>query len=69
MRDVRKALGLSLREAAARSGRISHVGIQKIEKMPGTLENVSLGSLIGLARAYNLPVDVVIAIALGRPAP
>jgi transcriptional regulator with XRE-family HTH domain len=66
LRDVREVLGLSLREAAARSGRISHVAIQKIEKKSGTLESVSLGSLTALARAYNLPVDVVIAIARGR---
>jgi transcriptional regulator with XRE-family HTH domain len=66
LRDVREALGLSLREAAVRSGRISHVAIQKIEKMPETLESVSLGSLTALARAYNLPIDVVVAIARAR---
>lgn len=65
LRALREQLGLSLREAADRTGSLSYGAIRQLENRADTWDRVELGSVRALARAYELPLwDLLRAIAL-----
>lgn len=66
--ELRDRAGLSLREAAARSG-LSYGHIREIEKLPGKAENMTANTMRGLAVAYGVSVEQIVRIATGRPLP
>lgn len=66
IRDIRLKLGLSYREAEKRAETLSHGSISNLEKMPGSWENIKLGTLQALARAYNLSLDQLTRVAFGK---
>lgn len=66
--ELRDRAGLSLREAAARSG-LSYGHIREIEKLPGKAENMTASTMRGLAVAYGVTVEQIVRIATGRPMP
>ena len=63
IRMLREERGLSLREAAKRSGGlISHTHIAELEKRPGAWDRVTLSTLEGLARAYDIDIQELVAV-------
>jgi SOS-response transcriptional repressor LexA len=70
LRQLRARLGWSLRTAAKASEGVSYSTIKNLEDSPGAWEAVTLGTLRGIARAYGMTVDRLIAIAFdGDDAP
>ena len=63
IRHLREERGLSLREAARRSGGlVSHTHIAELEKRPGAWDRVTLSTLEGLARAYDIDIQELVAL-------
>ena len=56
LRELRERLGLSLRQAAARSESISYGAIRQLENRLGSWDRVELGTLAALSRAYQIPL-------------
>jgi len=63
IKHLREERGLSLREAAKRSGGlVSHTHIAELEKRPGAWDRVTLSTLEGLARAYDIDIQELVAL-------
>lgn len=56
LRALRENLGLSLRDAADRTGSLSYGAIRQLENRGDSWDRVELGSVRALARAYELPL-------------
>lgn len=70
LRQLRERLGWSLRTAARASESLSYSTIRNLEDAPGALDNVTLGTLRALSRAYGLSIARLIALAVeGDDAP
>ena len=68
IRQLRESRGLSLREAAKRSGGlVSHTHIAELEKRPGAWDRVTLSTLEGLARAYDIDIQELVALTKKPP--
>lgn len=66
VRRVREAAGLSTRDVANRSGGlISHGYVSQIENRQTASDGISPRRLLGLARGLGVPIDEVVAAALG----
>jgi|ERR1041385_2102595 transcriptional regulator with XRE-family HTH domain len=66
VKRVREAAGLSTREVANRStGLISHGYVSQIENGQVASDGISPRRLLGLARGLGIPIDEVVAAALG----
>ena len=63
LKELRERLGLSLRDAQKRAETISYSTIRNIENRSGSWENVELGTLRALSRAYGVPLDRLVAFA------
>ena len=66
IKELREGLGLSYREAAKLSESLSHSTIRNLENMPGSWEGVTIGTLEALARAYNVSLEYLSRLALGK---
>lgn len=64
LRQLRERLGWSLRTAAKASEGVSYGTIKNLEDAPGAFDNVTLGTLRAIARAYGMTIDRLIAFAL-----
>jgi SOS-response transcriptional repressor LexA len=60
LRELRDRLGLSLRQAAQRSESINHNTIHALEQRTSSWERVEIGTLVALARAYQIPLDTLV---------
>jgi transcriptional regulator with XRE-family HTH domain len=66
VRRTREAANLSTRDVAKRSGNlISHGYVSQIENRTGLGSGVSPGRLLGLARGLGVPIEEVMAAAVG----
>lgn len=66
--ESRDRAGLSLREAAARSG-LSYGHIREIEKLAGRAESMTANTVRSLAVTYGVSVGQIVRIATGRSLP